>query len=119
MTLSVTSLQNKEFSGTSNTKRALIGNQSLTEKQLVTVLTEVEAVINSCPLVYVNADINSSMILTPSDFLLFCSQHIIPKMIDEMDPELTSQKGDLFTTAIGDMEMWAETVEPILELVEE
>ena len=65
------------------TKRAIrktIVNQSLTEKQLVTVLTEAEAVINSRPLVYVDADINSSMTLTPSHFLSFHSQLIIPEI---------------------------------------
>ena len=46
-------------------KRALrktLRSQCLTEKQLVTILTE--AVVNSRPLVYVDDDINSSMILT-------------------------------------------------------
>ena len=54
------------------TKRALrktLGNQRLTEKQLSTVLAEVEAIVNSRPLVYVDEDINSSMVLTPTDFL--------------------------------------------------
>ena len=51
------------------TKRALRGSQCLTEKQLVTVLTEVEAVVNCRPLVYVDDDINSNLVLTPSDFL--------------------------------------------------
>ena len=65
------------------TKKALrktIVNRSLTEKQLVTVVTEVEAVINSHPLVYVDADINSSITLTPSDFLSFHSRHVIPDL---------------------------------------
>ena len=77
------------------TKRALrktIVNQSLTEKQLVTVLTEVEAVINSHPLVYVDADINSSMTVTPSHFLSFHSQLIIPEIADETDPEFNIAK---------------------------
>ena len=56
------------------TKKALrktILNHPLTEKQLATVLTEVEA-INFHPLVYANADINSSMTLMALDFLSFC-----------------------------------------------
>ena len=43
------------------TKRALkkiIGKKCLTDRQLATILTEVEAVINSRPLVYVDGDIN-------------------------------------------------------------
>ena len=74
------------------TKRALrktIVNRSLTEKQLVTVVTEVEAVINSRPLVYVDADINSSITLTPLDFLSFHSHHVIPDLIDETDPDFS------------------------------
>ena len=77
------------------TKRALrktIVKQSLTEKQLVTVLTEVEAVINSRPLSYVDGDINSSIILTPSHFLSFHSQHVIPDLVDETDPEFNPTK---------------------------
>ena len=31
-----------------------LGNQYLTEKQLTTILVEAEAVVNSCPLVYVH-----------------------------------------------------------------
>ena len=71
-------------------KRALrktIVSQCLTEKQLVTVLTEVEAVVNSCPLVYVDKDIDSNLVLTPSDFLLLDSHHVIPDITDEDDPE--------------------------------
>ena len=37
--------------------------------RLETILTEVEAVINSRPLVYVGADLNSGFTLTPGDFL--------------------------------------------------
>ena len=72
------------------TKRALrktIGSQCLTEKQLVTVLTEVEAVVNCRPLVYVDDDINSNLVLIPSDFLSLHSHHVIPDVIDEDDPE--------------------------------
>ena len=35
----------------------------------MTILKEVEAVVNSRPLVYIENDINSSMTLTPSHFL--------------------------------------------------
>ena len=72
------------------TKRVLrktIVNWYLTQKQLVTVLTEVEAVINSRPLVYIDVDINSSMMLTPLDFLSFHSQHINPDLVDKCNPD--------------------------------
>ena len=66
------------------TKRALkkaVGKTCLTEKQLVTILAEVEAVVNSRPLVYVDDDINSVHVLTPSDFLSMNPNHVIPDSI--------------------------------------
>ena len=72
---------------TKRTLRKTIGTRSLTQRKLSTVLTEVEAVINSCPLVYVDADINSSMVLTPSHFLSLHSNHVIPDLTEEIDPE--------------------------------
>jgi len=44
----------------------------------ITVLTEVEVVVNSRPLVYVGDDIKFSHILTTSDFLLMNTNNIIP-----------------------------------------
>ena len=72
------------------TKRALkktIGKKCLTERQLATILTEAEAVLNSRPLVYVDDDINSSSALTPQDFLSLHSLHVIPNLTEETDPE--------------------------------
>ena len=72
------------------TKRALrktIGSKLLTQRQLVTVLTEVEAVINSRPLVYIDDDINSSVTLSPTDFLLLHSNNVIPDLVEESDRE--------------------------------
>ena len=49
--------------------RKAIGRVCLNSEQLLTILKEAEAVINSRPLVYVGDDINSSMTLTPANFL--------------------------------------------------
>ena len=49
--------------------RTAIGRVCLNSEQLLTILKEAEAVINSRPLVYVGDDINSSMTLTPAHFL--------------------------------------------------
>jgi len=46
--------------------RKTIGNKCLTEKQLVTVLTEIEVVLNSRPLVYLDDSVNSHFAITPS-----------------------------------------------------
>ena len=45
------------------------GKVCLTSEQLLTILKEAEAVVNSRPLVYVGEDINSYMTLTPAHFL--------------------------------------------------
>ena len=57
--------------------RKAVGKTCRTEKQLVTILAEVEAVVNSRPLVYVDDDINSIHVLTPSDFLSMDPNHVI------------------------------------------
>ena len=49
--------------------RKAIGKLCLSSEQLLTILKEAEAVINSRPLVYVGDDINSFMTLTPAHFL--------------------------------------------------
>ena len=49
--------------------RKAIGKLCLTYDQLLTILKELEAVVNSRPLVYIEDDINSSMTLPPSHFL--------------------------------------------------
>ena len=72
------------------TKRALkktIGKKCLTERQLTTILTETEAVLNSRPLVYVDNDLDSSSALTPLDFLSLHSLHVIPDLTEETDPK--------------------------------
>jgi len=57
-------------------------------------LPEVEAVINSRPLVYVEDDINSSVTLSPMDFLSLHTQNVIPDLTDENDPEVSfARKG--------------------------
>ena len=69
------------------TKRALhktIGNRCLTEKQLVTVLAEVESVVNSRPLVYMDDD---TLLITPLNFLSLSRQHFVPDYITETDTD--------------------------------
>ncbi|XP_053376986.1 uncharacterized protein LOC123529097 [Mercenaria mercenaria] len=49
--------------------RKSLGHKILTLIQMQTLLKEVEATVNSRPLVYVNDDINSNITLTPNQFL--------------------------------------------------
>ena len=79
----------------------------------MTILVEVEAVVNSCPLVYVDEDINSTVILTPSDFLSLHSQHVIPDITDDSDPDYDIL---LQHSIIGNLDTRSKMV---LELVEE
>ena len=63
---------------TKRAHRKTIGGKCLTESQLNTILIEVEAIVNLPPLVYVDDDIKSSHVLTPSDFVLANTNNIIP-----------------------------------------
>ena len=49
--------------------RKAIGKLCLTSDQLLTIIKESKATINSRPLVYVDDDINSDLVLTSSHFL--------------------------------------------------
>ena len=53
---------------------------------LVTVLTDAEAVVNFCQLVYVD-DINSSIIFTPTDFMCYLRGLVFPNIVDDPDPD--------------------------------
>jgi len=55
-------------------------------------LAETEAVVNSHLLVYVDDDINSSIILTPADFLSFHTHHVFPNLMNDPDPEFEMEK---------------------------
>ncbi|MES9884883.1 MAG: hypothetical protein ABW185_28910, partial [Sedimenticola sp.] len=79
--------------------RKSIGKVCLTNEQLLTLLQEVEAVLNSRPLVFVGDDIDSSEILTPSHFLTLNPKIGIPHFHDyessdddEYDPNLSSSR---------------------------
>ena len=64
--------------------RKSLGNSKTNRDQLHTLLIEIEAVINSRPLIYIDADINSSEALTPSHFLSINSKTGVPNIYVEM-----------------------------------
>jgi hypothetical protein len=47
----------------------MLGRKLVTDIQLQTLLKEVEAIVNSRPLVYVGDDLESNITLTPHHFL--------------------------------------------------
>ena len=75
------------------TKRALkktLQRSRVDDHQLLTIVTEVEAVLNCRPLVYVNDDVNSIETLTPSHFLSINLKTGTPVIEEEYYPKETS-----------------------------
>ena len=66
------------------------GRKLLTLVQLQTVIKEVEAVVNTRPLVYVGDDINSNITLSPTHFLTLNPRVTTPEVDkDDVDEDYT------------------------------
>ena len=74
------------------TLRKAIGRSSLTNEQLLTVLKESEAVVNSRPLIYVGDDIQSHITLTPGHFLGLNPNIGIPNIDMDNDNEFNPNR---------------------------
>lgn len=74
------------------TLRKAIGRASLTNEQLLTVLKEAEAVVNSRPLVYVGDDIQSHITLTPAHFLTLNPNIGIPDIEHDEDEDFNPNR---------------------------
>ncbi|MCG7892044.1 MAG: hypothetical protein N0C80_17530, partial [Candidatus Thiodiazotropha endolucinida] len=87
-------------------KRALrktLGRKLLSLIQMQTVIKEVEAVLNSRPLVYVGDDVNSSITLTPGHFLSLNQKTGIPELdADNSDEDYNPDK----STASKLLQIW-------------
>ena len=70
-----------------------IGRTCLSLDQLYTIITEVEAVINEQPLVYVGEEFTSGVVLTPADFLSLNTATAPPPHLntEDNDPEYTDK----------------------------
>ena len=62
-----------------------IGKARLTSEQLLTVVKEAEAVVNSRPIVYAGDDIHSHIMLTPAHFLTLNPNIGLPDLDDSDD----------------------------------
>jgi hypothetical protein len=71
-----------------------LGRGCVTKSQMHTLLTEVEAVVNSRPLVYVGADWEDGVILTPAHFLSLNVLRELPTQEEPLDdPDFVSKIG--------------------------
>ena len=64
-----------------STKRALhavIGERTVTDEMLLTVMAEVEGLLNSRPLTHVSTDPDDYQALTPNHFLIGCASPNLP-----------------------------------------
>ena len=69
-----------------------IGRACLSLDQLYTIITEVEAVVNQQPLVYVGEEFTSGVVLTPADFLSLNTTTGPPHLnTEDNDPEYTDK----------------------------
>ncbi len=89
-------------------KRALkksIGKVCLTFEQLRTILTEVQAVINSRPLTYIGGDFEERWTICPADFLTMNPKTGAPEMIenDNNDPDF---RLETMSSAEQILDMW-------------
>ena len=63
--------------------RKATGRKHFTLEQLATLLTEIEAILNSRPLTYVYEEFESGFVLTPSHFLVMNRKLGLPAIDDE------------------------------------
>ncbi|XP_055928674.1 uncharacterized protein LOC129959809 [Argiope bruennichi] len=72
--------------------RKTLGKSCLTVEHLLTVLTEIEGMINSRPITYVGSDTEEPIALTPAHFLLGKRVTSLPSVRLHLDSNLSSRK---------------------------
>ena len=72
--------------------RKSIQKLHLTYKQLLTLVTEVETIINTRPLTYVGGDFDSGISICPADFLSLNPKTGFPELQDDMNDAEFEQK---------------------------
>ena len=71
--------------------KTVLRNQLLTDETLITVMSEVESLLNSCPLTNVSTDLGDQEALTPNHFLLGRANPNLPPDVF-VDKEISSRK---------------------------
>ena len=84
--------------------RKATGRKHFTLEQLSTLLTEIEAILNSRPLTYVYEDFESGFVLTPSHFLVMNRKLGLPAIDDEYFKDADYQPDKSSTTQL--LEGW-------------
>ncbi|GFU78643.1 integrase catalytic domain-containing protein [Trichonephila clavipes] len=72
--------------------RKTLGRSSLTTEQLLTVLTEIEGMINSRPITYVGSETEEPIPLTPAHFIIGKRITSLPPVRLHLDSNLSSRK---------------------------
>ncbi|XP_037515039.1 uncharacterized protein LOC119391431 [Rhipicephalus sanguineus] len=76
--------------------RKVLGKARLNFEELTTVLTEVEAVVNSRPLTYIESDSGEPRALTPADLIIGRRLTTLPQGSNDMPMDLTRKEADGF-----------------------
>ena len=72
--------------------RKALGKCLVTREQMSTLIVEIEAIVNSRPLLYIEDDVNSSEGLTPAHFLSINCNTGVPNVDTEYEPTQLSAK---------------------------
>ena len=76
--------------------KAILGKALLTFQELQTVLTDIEAQINSRPITYIGDDVRDGMHLTPAHLLIGRPLGQMPRISDQSESNLSLQKRFLY-----------------------
>ena len=82
--------------------KIVLGKAMLTFQEMETVLTDIEAQVNSRPLTYVGNDIKDGMVITPAHLLIGRPLGHLPRFIDHAEKEISLQKRFLYRQRIAD-----------------
>ena len=80
--------------------RKATGRKHFTLEQFSTLLTKIEAILNSRPLIYVYKDFESGFVFTPSHFLVMNKKLGLPVIDDEYFKDTDNQPDKSSTTRL-------------------